>query len=143
MPYKAEIWHDLSHERNYLNHCFLDICRCVFKQMLLANFTWKVSFRPSIEKVSTTMEFSTFELILVLNFRLKNQTWFFGPSLSKKSISGIKQKKWKPPLPFSTIPQRRNAWFNQIDKDTYAVYTWCAPNHRKLTEKLKMETLFN
>ena len=32
MPYKAKNWHALSHEQYFPKHCFLDICRCVFKE---------------------------------------------------------------------------------------------------------------
>ena len=33
------------------------------------------------------------ELVQVPNFNLNKQVWFYGPNLSKKSISGPKQKK--------------------------------------------------
>ena len=61
-------------------------------------FTQKGYFRSKITNVNTTIKFCIFKLILVPNFSLNWQFWFFGPNLLKKSISSTKQKKWTPPL---------------------------------------------
>ena len=52
----------------------------------------KVYFRFKTEKVNTTFEFWIFELVLVPNFSLNWQIWFFGLNLPKKGVSGLKQK---------------------------------------------------
>ena len=42
------------------------------------------------------IEFRLFKLVLVPNFSLNWQFWFFWPDLPKKGFSGLKQKKWTP-----------------------------------------------
>ena len=42
------------------------------------------------------IEFRIFKLVLVPNFSLNWQFWFFWPDLPKKGFSGLKQKKWTP-----------------------------------------------
>ena len=42
------------------------------------------------------IEFRIFKLVLVPNFSLNWQFWFFWPDLPKKGFSGLKQKKWIP-----------------------------------------------
>ena len=42
------------------------------------------------------IEFRIFKLVLVPNFSLNWQFWFFWPDLHKKGFSGLKQKKWTP-----------------------------------------------
>ena len=61
-------------------------------------FAQKVCFPPKTEKVNTTIEFYIFKLVKVPNFSLNWQFWFFGPNLPKKGVSGLKGKKWTPPL---------------------------------------------
>ena len=51
-----------------------------------------------IEKVNTTIEFCIFELVLLPNFSLNWQVWFFGPNLPKKGVFSLKQKKLTVPL---------------------------------------------
>ena len=51
-----------------------------------------------MEKLNTTIKFCIFELVLVPNFSLNRQFWFFRPNLNKKSFSGQKWKNWTPPL---------------------------------------------
>ena len=48
------------------------------------------------EKFNIIIEFCLFKLVLVPNFSLNWQFWFFWPDLSKKGFSGLKQKKWTP-----------------------------------------------
>ena len=48
------------------------------------------------EKVNIIIEFRLFKLVLVPNFSLNWQFWFFWPDLPKKGFSGLKQKKWTP-----------------------------------------------
>ena len=45
-----------------------------------------------MEKLNTTIKFCIFELALVPNFSLNWQIWIFEANLSKKGISGLKQK---------------------------------------------------
>ena len=47
-------------------------------------------------KVNIIIEFRIFKLVLVPNFSLNWQFWFFWPDLPKKGFSGPKQKKWTP-----------------------------------------------
>ena len=44
----------------------------------------KIYFGPNTEKVNSTIKFCLFKLVLVPNFSLKWQFWFFGPSLTPK-----------------------------------------------------------
>ena len=48
------------------------------------------------EKVHIIIEFRIFKLVLVPNFSLNWQFWFFWPDLPKKGFSGVKQKKCTP-----------------------------------------------
>ena len=48
------------------------------------------------EKVNIIIEFRIFKLVLLLNFRLNWQVWFFGPDFLKKGFSGLKHKKRRP-----------------------------------------------
>ena len=57
-------------------------------------FAQKRYFQCKIEKVSSTIEFSIFELVQVLNFSLNQQLWFFGLNLPKMDISVQKEKKF-------------------------------------------------
>ena len=47
-------------------------------------------------KMNIIIEFCIFKLVLVPNFSLSWQLWFFLPDLPRKSFSGLKQKKWRP-----------------------------------------------
>ena len=49
-----------------------------------------------MEKVNIIIEFLIFKLVLVPNFSLNWEFSFFWPDLSKKTFSGLKQKKWTP-----------------------------------------------
>ena len=60
MPYKAENWNALSHEQYFLEHCFLDICQCAFKQFLymipslmLPSVPLGIWIRPTTSKTIT------------------------------------------------------------------------------------------
>ena len=55
------------------------------------------------EKLNIIIEFHLFKLVLVPNFSLNWQFWFFWPDLPKKGFSGLKQKKWRPHI-FYIIP---------------------------------------
>ena len=44
------------------------------------------------------IELHVLELVYIPNFNLNWQFWFFGRNLSKKDISGRKEKKWTSPL---------------------------------------------
>ena len=48
------------------------------------NLPQKRCFQSKTEKMNRTIEFSIFELVLVPNFSLNWQCWFFGPNLPKK-----------------------------------------------------------
>ena len=56
-------------------------------------FAQKGYFQSKTEKVNSTTEFCIFKLVLVPNFSLNWQFWFFWPDLPKKGFSGLKQKK--------------------------------------------------
>ena len=47
-------------------------------------------------KMNIIIEFCIFKLVLVPNFSLSWQLWFFLPDLPRKSFSGLKQKKRRP-----------------------------------------------
>ena len=60
MPYKAENWNALSYEQYFLENCFLDICRCAFKQFLymipslmLPSVPLGIWIRPNTSKTIT------------------------------------------------------------------------------------------
>ena len=53
-------------------------------------------FMVKTEKWNIIIEFRLFKLVLVPNFSLNWQFWFFWPDLPKKGFSGLKQKKWTP-----------------------------------------------
>ena len=48
------------------------------------------------EKLNIIIEFCLFKLVLVPNFSLNWQFWFFWPDLPRSGFSGLKQKKWTP-----------------------------------------------
>ena len=48
--------------------------------------------------MNISTEFRIFELVLVPNFSLNWQFWFYEPDLPRKGFSGLKQKKWTPSL---------------------------------------------
>ena len=56
-------------------------------------FAWKGYFQSKTEKVNSTTEFRIFKLVLVQNFNLNWQFWFFGPNLPKEYLVKI-GKKW-------------------------------------------------
>ena len=59
VPYKAENWHALSHEKYFSKHSFLDICRCALKPFKFYNlFPCYICTQPSIS-------FSYLEMILL------------------------------------------------------------------------------
>ena len=67
---------------------------------IISNFWNKVAQERYLwsktEKVNIIIEFRIFKLVLVPNFSLNWQFWFFWPDLPKKGFSGLKQKKWTP-----------------------------------------------
>ena len=67
-------------------------------------FIQKRYFRPKTEKLNTTIEFWTFELVEVENFSWNWQFYFFGPILPKKDIFGRKRKTWTLSSPICKVP---------------------------------------
>ena len=70
-----------------------------FEQTILSFWT-KFSLERYLwsktEKLNIIIEFRLFKLVLVPNFSLNWQFWFFWPDLPKKGFSGLKQKKLTP-----------------------------------------------
>ena len=66
-------------------------------------FLQKMYFWMKTEKVNFFIEFWIFKLVLVSNFSLSWQFWFFGPNLLKKGISGWTLKKWTSLLHFAEL----------------------------------------
>ena len=66
-------------------------------QLKLTSLKKKVKMWKT-EKMNSAITFCILELVQVRNFSLNWQFWFFGPNLSKKGISSLKQIKWAPPL---------------------------------------------
>ena len=66
--------------------------------LLGPNLPGKRYFWSKTEKAITTIEFLIFELVWISNFTPNKQFWILDPSLLKKVISGLKYKKWVPPL---------------------------------------------
>ena len=60
-------------------------------------FTQKGYFWSKAKKMNSAIEFFIFELDSLTNFSLNWQFWFLVPNLTKRGISGLKQKKWTPP----------------------------------------------
>ena len=69
--------------------------------MYWTKFAKKECFPSRKRTVNTAIKFYILELVLGRNSRLNWHNWVFGPNLPKKSVSGLKQKKWKPPLNFA------------------------------------------
>ena len=55
-------------------------------------FAWKQYFWSKAKKVSMAIEFRIVKLVKILNFSLKEEFSFLGPSLPKNSISALKHK---------------------------------------------------
>ena len=53
-------------------------------------------FQSKTQNVNIINEFCIFKLVLVPDFSLNWQYWFFWLDLPKKGFSGLKQKKWTP-----------------------------------------------
>ena len=61
-----------------------------------SKFAQKRYLWSKAEKVNVIIEFWLFTLVLVPNFSLNWQFWFFWPDLPKKSFPGLQKKKWTP-----------------------------------------------
>ena len=67
--------------------------------------------------MSINFEFCVFKLVEVLNFSSEEQFWFFGPNLTKKGISSLKQKNWASILNSAYCVQiSLSKKFSQIDR---------------------------
>ena len=77
--------HQISPKRVYL----VKSEQLLIKRFLDQIFPKRV-FPFKNRKVNSTTEFCIFKLVLVPNFSLNWQFWFFGPNLPKKGISGWK-----------------------------------------------------
>ena len=64
--------------------------------ILWTKFAKKKVFPVTNWKVNIIIELRISKLVLVSNFCLNWQFWFFWPDLPKKGFSGLKQKKWTP-----------------------------------------------
>ena len=81
-------------------HIRISICIKFYFEQNILNFWTKFAQERYLwsktEKVNIIIEFRLFKLVLVPNFSLNWQFWFFWPDLPKKGFSGLKQKKWTP-----------------------------------------------
>ena len=59
-------------------------------------FAQEIYLWTKTEKVNMINEFHIFKLVLLPNFSLNWQFWFFWRDLPKKGFSGLKQKRWTP-----------------------------------------------
>ena len=79
-------------------HIQISLCiKFNFEQTILnfwTKFTQARYLCSKTEKMSIIIKFCIFKLVLVPNFSLNWQYWFFWLDLSKKVFSGLKQKKW-------------------------------------------------
>ena len=86
---------DTSH---WVLHIRISLCIKFHFEQTVLNFWTKFSQERYLwskaEKVNIIIEFRLFKLVLVPNFSLNWQFWFFWPDLPKKGFSGLKQKKW-------------------------------------------------
>ena len=80
-------------------HIRISLCIKFHFEQIISNFWTKFTQERYLcsktEKVNI-IEFRLFKLVLVPNFSLNWQFWFFWPDLPKKGFSGLKQKKWTP-----------------------------------------------
>ena len=85
---------------HWILHIRISLCiKFHFKQTTLSFWTRFAQERylwSKTEKLNIIIEFCLFKLVLVPNFSLNWQFWFFWPDLPKKSFSGLKLKKWAP-----------------------------------------------
>ena len=81
-------------------HIWISLCIKFHFEQTILNFWTKFAQERYLwsktEKVNIIIEFRLFKLVLVPNFSLNWQFWFFWPDLPKKGFSGLKQKKWTP-----------------------------------------------
>ena len=94
------------------------------------------------KKVNIIIEFWIFKLILVPNFTLNWQFWFFWPDLPKNAFSDLKQKKWTPHTFYIILYIQINLvenfssnwqfWFfgPNLPKKVYPVKNWKSEHHR-------------
>ena len=93
------------------------------------------------EKVNIIIEFCSFKLVLVPNFKLSWQFWFSLPDLPKKGLFGLKQKKWTPHIFYIILHIQislvRNFssnwqfWFfgPNLHKNIFLVKNWKSEHH--------------
>ena len=81
-------------------HIRISLCIKFHFEQAILNFWTKFAQERYLwskaEKVNIIIEFCIFKLVLVPNFSLNWQFWFFWPDLPKKGFSGLKQKNWTP-----------------------------------------------
>ena len=81
-------------------HIRISLCIKFHFEQTILNFWTKFAQERYLwsktEKVNIIIEFRLFKLVLVPNFSLNWQFWFFWPDLPKEGFSGLKQKKWTP-----------------------------------------------
>ena len=81
-------------------HIRISLSIIFHSEQIVLNFWTKFAQKRYLlskaEKVNAIIEFWLFTLVLVPNFSLNWQFWFFWPDLPKKSFSGLQQKKWTP-----------------------------------------------
>ena len=89
-------------------------------------------------------EFRIFKLVLVSNFNLNWQFWFFRPDLRKKGFSGLKQKRWTPLIFYIIlhiqISQVQNFSSNwqfrffgpNLPKKVFPVKNWKSEHHHSI-----------
>ena len=81
-------------------HIQISLCIKFHFEQAILNFWTKFAQERYLwskaEKVKIIIEFCIFKLVLVPNFILNWQFWFFWPDLLKKGFSNLKQRKWTP-----------------------------------------------
>ena len=102
LPKRAAIFSlkQINRHHRWILHIRISLCiEFNFEQTIL-NFWTKFAQERYLwsktEKLNIIIEFRLFKLVLVPNFSLNWQFWFFWPDLPKKGFSGLKQKKWTP-----------------------------------------------
>ena len=89
----------IDRRHHWILHIWISLCiKFHFEQAILNFWTKFIQERylcSKTEKVNI-IEFHLFKVVLVPNFRLNWQFWFFWLDLPKKCFSGLKEKKWTP-----------------------------------------------
>ena len=92
--------HKINRHHHWILHIWVSLCIKFHFEQIILNFCTKFAQERYLwsktEKLNIIIEFRLFKLVLVPNFSLNWQFWFFWPDLPKKGFSGLKQKKWTP-----------------------------------------------